>query len=429
MANPGDQVRVHTAEQAFEGILMPRPAALQQGILVLKLDNGYNIGIDEKKIKKIETLAEHIVKQLESKETKKVNGLPTVAVLSFGGTISSKIDYTTGGVTADYTAEDLLEMCPELHDVANITAKKIMQVMSEDIDLPTLSNIAKELAPWLEDPSIEGIVMTMGTDMLHYVSSGLTFILQNLSKPLVITASQRSIDRGSSDAFMNLSCAVTAAARWNGAEIVSCMHGSSDDSYCLLIRGNKVRKMHTSRRDAFRPINILPFAKIEFPSLKILPVYEKFNLREKRKVLVAPNLSEKVGLVQIYPGIKPAQIEFFIKEKYEGIVIAGTALGHVPTAGQYSLLPALQKAIDSGLIVVIATQTLYGRTHPYVYTNLRKLSLQLGCVFAEDLLPETAYIKLAWVLGNYSKKEAIQKFKENIAGEINTQIDTESFLY
>lgn len=428
MANPGDTVRITTKEHTYEGVLMPRPAALEPGVVVIKLDNGYNIGIKEDSITKTEIMQEYKPPKKQKIEVKQNPKLPTVAVLSFGGTISSKIDYTTGGVAADYTADDLLEMCPELHDVAQIKTKKIMQIMSEDVDFETLSQMAKELQPWLEDTSINGIVMTIGTDMLHYISAGLTFMLQGLSKPLIITASQRSVDRGSSDAFMNLSCAVAAAAKWDGKEVVVCMHGSSDDTHCILIRGNKVRKMHTSRRDAFRPINILPFAKIHYPSLKIETIYSEYN-KLAGTLLCKETLSEKVGLVYVYPGMKPSQVEYFVKEKYEGLVVAGTALGHVPTAGASNLLSVLKKALDSGMIVVIATQTLYGRTHPFVYTNLRKLSLQLGCVFAEDLLPETAYMKLAWVLGNYSKEDAVAKFKENIAGEINPQIDAKSYLY
>ena len=269
----------------------------------------------------------------------------------------------------------------------------------------------------------------MGTDTLHIAAAALAFFLQGLNKPVVITAAQRSIDRGSSDAFMNLICAVTAAAKSDIAEVVTCLHGTSSDDYCLLIRGTKVRKMHTSRRDAFRPINELPLAKV-FPEGKIEIVHDAYRKRGKGKVTLDSKFEEKVALLQVYPGMEPEVIYFYLKKGYKGLVLAATALGHVPTTGKKEILSHLKKALDKKIPVVIATQTIYGRVHPYVYTNLRKLSIQLGCIFAEDMLPETAYVKLGWVLGHTTKPEEVrQRMLDNVAGEIVERSDQRSFLY
>ncbi|MBW2993659.1 Glu-tRNA(Gln) amidotransferase subunit GatD, partial [Candidatus Woesearchaeota archaeon] len=259
MAKEGDRVRVITKEEDFEGILMPRPELLGIGITVIKLDNGYNIGIEKKNIKSIKVIEAYKPKKTSKKKTPVNKKLPAIAILSCGGTISSRVDYKTGGVYADYTAEDFTAMCPELSEIANIKAKQIMSVMSEDMHAEEWKKIAKAAAEELKKS--EGVVVTMGTDTLHYCTAAVSFFLKNLSKPVVFTAAQRSIDRPSSDAFMNLICAVRAAAS-DIAEVMSCLHGTSNDDYCLLIRGTKVRKMHTSRRDAFRPINDLPIAKV-----------------------------------------------------------------------------------------------------------------------------------------------------------------------
>ncbi|MBN2112157.1 Glu-tRNA(Gln) amidotransferase subunit GatD [Candidatus Woesearchaeota archaeon] len=422
-AKPGDKVRVVTEEEEFEGILMPRPEILEEGITVVKLGNGYNIGVKDKKIKKIEVLEEYKPKEAKKPKISFDKKLPNVSVLSTGGTISSKIDYRTGGVKADYTAEDFVQMMPEIAKAANLKAKKVMSMMSEDFAPKDWKVIAKAVAEELKEA--DGVVVTMGTDTLHIAAAALGFFLKDLNKPVVITASQRSIDRGSSDAFMNLICAATAAAKSDIAEVVTCLHGTTNDDYCLLNRGTKVRKMHTSRRDAFRPINELPLAKV-YPNGKIEVLNKNYRKKGKGKTTVDDKFEEKTALIQIFPGIDGEVIDFFVNRGYKGIVLAATALGHVP---QY-IYPNIEKAMKKNIPVVIATQTLYGRVHPLVYSALRNLSIKLKCIFAEDMLPETAYVKLGWVLGHTTKPEEVKKMMlAKAAGEVSDRHQPDSFLY
>lgn len=420
---PGDKVKITTEEEEFEGILMPRPELLEKGIKVVKLSHGYNIGIEENKIKNIEVLEEYRSEQVKKPKIPFNEKLPTVSVLSTGGTISSKIDYKTGGVKADYTAEDFVQMMPEIAEVANLKAKSVMKMMSEDFAPKDWQAIAKAVEEEIENT--DGIVLTMGTDTLHIAAAALGFFLKDLNKPVVITASQRSIDRGSSDAFMNLICAVTAAAKSDIAEVTTCLHGTTNDDYCLLNRGTKVRKMHTSRRDAFRPINELPLAKV-YPEGKIEVLNDNYKKKGKGKLKVDAKFEEKTALVQVFPGIDGEVIDFFVNRGYKGIVLSATALGHVPQ----NIYPNIEKAMQKGIPVVIATQTLYGRVHPLVYSALRNLSIKLKCVFAEDMLPETAYVKLGWVLGHTQKLEEVKEMMlTNIAGEINSRHQPDSYLY
>jgi len=422
-AKAGDKVRVVTDEEEFEGILMPRPEILEKGVVVVKLDNGYNIGIEEKRIKKTEVIEKYGPKEAKKPKVHFDKKLPTVSVLSTGGTISSRIDYRTGGVVADYTAEDFVQMMPEIAKAANLKARKIMSVMTEDFTHKDWSFMAKEAAKELENA--DGVVITMGTDTLHIAASALAFFLKNLNKPVVITAAQRSIDRGSSDAFMNLICAVTAAAKSDIAEVVTCLHGTSNDDYCLLNRGTKVRKMHASRRDAFRPINELPLAKV-FPDGKIEVVNGKFRKRGKGKAKVDDKFEEKFALIQVYPGMDGDVVDFYANKGYKGIVLAATALGHVPQ----KIYPNIEKAIKKDIPVIIASQTIYGRVHPLVYSALRMLSIKLKCIFVEDMLPEVACIKLGWVLAHAKNPEEVKELMlQNIAGEITERSDAKSFLY
>ncbi|MBI2658219.1 Glu-tRNA(Gln) amidotransferase subunit GatD [Candidatus Woesearchaeota archaeon] len=426
----GDVVKVHTAGQDYEGILMPRPDIFERDHTIIKLDNGYNIGIDNSKIKKIEVVKKYEKKKEETRKLSHKKGLPTISILSFGGTISSKVDYRTGGVYADYTAEDFVQMLPELENVANLKAEKVMGIMSEDFDAEVWKLMAKRIAKELNDDGISGVIVTQGTDTLHFSTAAMSFFLKDLNKPVIFTASQRSIDRGSSDAFSNLLCAVHAAAKFDGAAVVTCMHGTSNDGFCILNRGSKTRKMHTSRRDAFRPINELPLAKV-FEDGKIEILNRNYNKRNENKTEVVDNFEHKTALIYVYPGMDPEILDYYRKEKYKGIVIAGTGLGHVSTLNpKHSLIKKIKELTDNGIPVIITSQTLYGRVHPFVYSPLRKLSIELNCIFAEDMLPEVAYIKLGWVLPQAKNTGEVKEMMlTNYAGEISERSDEESFLY
>ncbi len=433
MAKPenGDYVKVTTQDEEFEGILIPRPAIFDKNIIILKLDSGYNIGIDKAKIKKIDLLKKYEPKEVKRHKIKFNKNLPTVLIISCGGTISSRLDYRTGGVCSDYTAEDFIQMCPELENIANIRAKKAFNLMSEDMIPKDWQKIAEMIHQELKQ--CDGVIVTQGTDTLHFTAYAMSFFLKNLNKPVIFTASQRSIDRGSSDAFMNLICSVTAAAKFDFAGVATCLHGTINDDYCILNRGAKVRKMHTSRRDAFRPLNELPLAKI-FTDGKIEITNDNFRKASESKELKTEldnKFEPKVAMIAVYPGMNPEIIDFYANKGYKGIVLSATALGHVPTIVKgYSLEPYLKKAHEKGLAIVIASQTLYGRTNPYVYSNLRKLSITLSCIYVEDMIPEAAYIKLGWALGHTSDIAEVKKMMlKNVAGEINERHEPDSFLY
>ncbi|MFH2019962.1 MAG: Glu-tRNA(Gln) amidotransferase subunit GatD [archaeon] len=427
----GDRIRISLSKESYEGVLMPSLELTGKDTLILKLDNGYNIGIEKSKIKTIEVIKKYKQKEVREEKTELKSGLPTVSVLSTGGTISSKIDYTTGGVIANYTAKDFMEMMPELKNIANINAKKVMSLMTEDILPKDWIAIAKVIEQEVKK-GVDGIVVTQGTDTFHYITAALSFMLEEINIPIVFTGAQRSIDRGSSDAFMNLVCAINSAARFNGAEVMSCMHGSSDDEYCLLIKGTKVRKMHTSQRNAFRPINALPFAKV-YPNKDFEIIdnnYKKVDRKKRDKIKLAPYFNDKVALFYVYPGQEPDIMDYYLKKGMKGIVIAATALGHVNTWTSKSLIPYLEKFYARKIPVIITSQTLYGRVDPYVYSNLRRVSITGHGIYVKDMHPETAYIKLGWVLGQTEKYEKIKEMMlTNYRGEFSDRLLPEMFLY
>ncbi len=427
----GDRIKVVKGKESYEGILMPRIELGDKDCLVLKLDNGYNLGIKFDKNTKIEKIRKEW--RVEKKKGKKKGilifdkKLPTISIIGTGGTIASKVDYRTGGVYASFSPEDIATQIPELKEIANLRVEEIMNVMSEDMTPDKWKVIAKAVAKEINDGS-EGVIVTHGTDTLHYTAAALSFMLKNLPVPVALVGSQRSSDRGSSDAVMNVSCAANFVANSDVAEVCIVMHGSINDDYCLAIRGTKARKMHTSRRDAFRSINEIPLAKIYWEKKRIEILNENYRKRSRKKVKVDGRIEKKVALIKVYPGLDPEIFDFYIKREYRGFVIEATGLGHTPTIGKYSLLPKIEEAVKSEIPVVITSQCIYGRTHPTVYHNLREL-LKRGAIFGQDMLPEVAYVKLMWVLGHTKNMKKVKEIMlTNIAGEISERTDERGFL-
>ena len=289
---------------------------------------------------------------------------------------------------------------------------------SENMDFKDWQKIAKVAEKYLNDSNIQGIIITHGTDTLHYTSGALSFFLGKVNKPVVLTYSQRSIDRASSDANLNLKCAALTAIS-DIAEVMIVGHASTDDDFCYAIAGTKVRKMHSSKREAFKPINRKPFAKVYPNRIEILSDH---NLRNKNKVQLDYKFEEKIALLKFYPGQDPDILNYYLEKKYKGIVIEMVGLGHVATKeARLSWTKKLKEVIDKGLIVCAASQTIYGRLDPLVYSTGREL-MSTGVIFLEDMLAETAFVKLGWVLG-HSGWNVKEKMLENFSWEINNRLE------
>lgn len=425
---PGDRVEVKTKDKTHVGILMPRPELAEASHITLKLASGYNLGIRKDEIEGVRIIEKaKAPKKKSHADSRHDPSKPDVAILSTGGTIASKVDYHTGGVHASFTAQDLLEAMPELAGMANIRASSIMNVMSEDMHPRLWIQMAEAVAKELNSGA-QGAVIAHGTDTMHYSSAALSFMLSGLSKPVVFTGAQRSTDRGSADSFLNLICSV-AYAKSDVAGVYLVMHGSMSDDYCLAHIGTKVRKMHTTRRDAFQSINASPAAKV-MASGEIEFLHKDLPARTKSKVTVDKKLEEKVALIKVYPGMDPGLFDYHLSSGVKGVVIEGTALGHVPTQVKaHSVIPKIEELANAGVLVAMTTQCLFGRVNPHVYSNLREVSSR-GVLYLEDMLPETAYVKMMWALGKSGGlDEAKQLMLKNVAYELSERTEPEdSFL-
>jgi glutamyl-tRNA(Gln) amidotransferase subunit D len=414
----GDYVRLRLALKEEEGTIIE---SLDSSIVLLKLKSGYNVGIPRENI-----LAGRVLRKYNEEkkdyDIPQKKELPAIGLIITGGTIASKANQATGGVSPIADADEFLSFYPELLEIVRIKKLEIpFKIFSENMNSEGWIKMAETVKGMLEDTEIKGIVISHGTDTLHYTSAALSFFLRNLNKPVVLTYSQRSIDRASSDASLNLQCAARMALS-DCAEVMLVGHASSNDDYCFAMRGTKVRKMHSSTRDAFKPINAKPIAKVYPDKVEFISEYKKAG---KEKFEVDTSFTDKVALIKFYPGQSSDILDYYAL-KYKGIVIEGTGLGHVSVSADNSWIPSLRKHIKNGLVVCIAAQTLYGRVDPFVYSTGREM-LDAGCIFLEDMLAETALVKLGWILGHYGwKKDVKEKMLENFAGEFNEKLNYEN---
>ncbi len=427
-ASPGDYVEVSLVKRSYKGFLLESPKS-EKGNVLLKLDSGYNIGFDKKKIICIDVLRK-ASKSEENVGIKMDREKPNIAMVITGGTIASRYDPKTGGVSPLTSPDDLFRFYPELFGKVNVSKVEVpFMKSSESMDFKDWKRIARTAEKLLNDSNIKGVIITHGTDTLHYTSAALSFFMGNLGKPVVLTYSQRSVDRASSDANLNLQCSALASIS-NIAEVMLVGHATTNDDYCFAMPGTKVKKMHTSRRDAFKTINTEPFAKI-FPDR--IEKVSKHNFRDsKKKVKIDARFEEKVALVKVYPGQDSEILDYYVKKKYKGVVLEATGLGHVPGRdSKKSWIKKLKEVQKKGLIVCATAQTVYGRLDPFVYSNGREI-METGVIYLKDILAEAALIKLGWVLGHNdwtkSHEKVREKMLENIAGEFSDRLEHDDVM-
>ena len=413
-AEIGDIIRVTKGDEVLEGILIPRSEYSDETHLVVKLKNGYNIGIAVTPDANIERIGKGTKPTFAPPPVPEQKpGFPKVTIISTGGTIASRVDYRTGGVRPALTADDLYSVVPELANVADIETQILLSLFSENITPRDWGDIAQAVAKRISD-DVSGVVIAHGTDTMGFTAAALSFALQNLPVPVVIVGSQRSADRPSSDAATNLLGAVLAASKAPFAEVVVAMHETTSDNSTAIHRGTKVRKLHTSRRDAFKSVNTMPIARIENQQISMLT--KEYPKRDpSRKLVVKPKFEEKVTLIKFFPSMDPSVIDFYTEKKYRGIILEGTGLGHVSRA----CYGPLKNAVEKGLVVAMTSQCIWGRINMNVYYTGRDLQA-LGVVPLEDMLPETALVKLMWVLGQTKNgEEAKTMLTTNVAGELS----------
>ena len=416
-------VEIRTHHGTYTGIILPRSETADPLHIVLKLRSGYNIGIAAASVEDIRIAGRKEAHyKIPEKEFPYNPKKVLVKLLGTGGTIASRLDYRTGAVIPAFSPGELYGSVPELADICNLETEKLYGVFSENMAPEQWIGTAQAIGREIER-GVQGIVIGHGTDTMHHTAAILSFMVQNSPVPIVMVGSQRSSDRPSSDAALNLMHSVKAAAEGDLAEVMVCMFGPTSDEYGLLHRGTRVRKMHSSYRSTFRTIGDIPLAMVSRE--KITPLRPDYKRRRRdRNVTINTAFEERVSIVYYYPNMKPDIIDSLIDNGYRGIVIAGTGLGHV----NKPLYPALKRAQDKGIAVYMTVQTLWGYVQMYVYDTGRDM-MELGVVPMANMLPEVAYVKLGWALGQTQDLAEVRKIMYTpFAGEITEREPSNGYL-
>lgn len=417
------EAEVKTTRGSFKGVLLPRSENDDDSHIVLKLATGYNIGIS---VDTIIDMKEYNYREVHYKIPEKEFPISkekkNVKLLGTGGTIASRLDYRTGAVIPAFSPGELYGAVPELADICNLSTEKLFAVFSENMGPEQYKILAKKIGEEIKN-GIDGIIIGHGTDTMSHTAAALSFMVQNSPIPIVMVGSQRSSDRPSSDAALNLIHAAKTAADSDIAEVVVCMFGPTSDEYALIHRGTRVRKMHSSYRSTFRTIGDIPIAMVD--RNKITPLRQDYNHRRNdRNVTIIPVFEERVSLLYYYPNMHPDIIDAMVDLGYKGIVIAGTGLGHV----NKQVYPAIKRAIQKGVAIYMTVQTLWGYVNMFVYDTGRDL-MTLGIIPAQNMLPEVAYIKLGWALGQTSDLEKVKEIMLTpVCGEITEREPYNGYL-
>lgn len=411
-----DEIKFQIDGLEINGILLPAPTGTEDLIFV-KLKNGYNVAFSIDKISKIIKMGRKETKyEIPEKKLKILSEKPNVVLIGAGGTIASRIEYGTGAVKPAFSIRELSQAIPEIFSIANVRPIELFNIFSEDMRPDYWIEMAIKVASEINS-GVDGVVITHGTDTMQYSASALAFMLQNLAVPVVFTGAQRSSDRPASDAAMNVIHSTLFAAKGEIAESVVCMHASLDDTKSLIHRGVRVRKMHSSRRDAFRTIGDMPLALVQNMDIEYIKGEKEFVNRgkyDKSDTYADAKFCKKTALIYVYPYMDPDIIEVLIDKRYRGIIIAGTGLGHVPE----NLIDTIRRGIKENIIIAMTTQCIWGPVKLDVYERGRMLR-KIGVIPADGMLPETAFVKLGWLLGHdYDKNIVIKKFLSNVRYEI-----------
>jgi glutamyl-tRNA(Gln) amidotransferase subunit D len=411
----GNLVRVTSkAGEVYEGYLIPRYQYGDHNHIVLKLPNGYNVGIHLGRTEKIEVIGEgEKPKFTKPPPIQKRPNLPKVSIISTGGTIASRVDYRTGAVEPALSAEDLASVVPELASMADIDAHILYSEYSENLTPTHWKGMAEEVSRRIAHGA-DGVIVTHGTDTMHYSAAALSFALQNLPVPVILVGAQRSSDRPSSDAATNLIGGTAIAATADISGVGVAMHEEISDHHIVAHKGTRVRKCHTSRRDTFRSIETRPLARYNLTTRQLETIDSPTKRDKKRNLTLKANFDPSAFLLKAYPGFDNRLIDSAVQHGARGIVLEGTGLGHVARNCHDSIHHAVKKDIP----VFMTSQTIWGRVDMNVYYPGRDL-LNLGVTPLEDMIPETALVKLMWTLAQTESPDEIKSIMlQPLAGEI-----------
>ena len=427
-------VKTWSGDGVYKGIVLPNSGP---NLVTIKLQNGYNISFPESYVKSFEILPESpeiaVVSDNDHIQDKK---LPLIYLIHTGGTIASKVDYRTGAVSATFEPNDLLDSIPEIKEIAQIKVLKLGNMWSDDLRPRHWNKMLKATEKAFSDGA-KGVVITHGTDTLHLSAAAMAYGWSgNGQRPpgrIVLTGSQRSPDRGSSDAAENIIASVMWAA--NGPQTsgyrdtsVVILHAKSSDGNCVVLPGCASRKFHSSRRNAFQSINQDPLAYITINKKEITIKMSDFEPFEARFESSKPNLfDEQIKIAEFIAGphLQTSLVQSAIKLNFNALLFHGTGLGHLPISDSeddsienIKLRTTLEDYCNQGGIAVVVAQTVHGPVNMDVYSKGRQQQ-EIGILGHKSYCPPgSALVKLHYLLSTGKDRESVKnKWILDLVGE------------
>jgi len=323
-------------------------------------------------------------------------------LLATGGTIASVEGEE--GLVPGLSAEELLQYFDDNSQTVDVTCKILMNRDSTNMQPEHWAVMARAIAANYE--KYDGFVITHGTDTLAYTSAALSYMLQNLNKPVVITGSQVPISFKQTDAKKNVSDSIRFAMEDIGGVFV-VFDGR-------VIIGTRAVKMRTKSYDAFESINHPYVAAIQE---KTIHYYWKPSQTNSGNLAVDTSLCPDVCLLKLHPGTKP-EIFDYLKTAYKGIIIESFGNGGLPFE-ERNLLPKLQELVNAGVAVTISTQCLEEGQDLYLYEVGRKVA-QYDVILSADMNTEAIVAKLMWTLGKTMDRKQVKQWMEKpIASDLS----------
>ena len=324
-----------------------------------------------------------------------------IGLLYIGGSIGMIMNQKTGRIDPVESMSEIHRFLPELQKEVSLEFFPIANIESSDVQPELWTEIAQTIEGVYDQ--FEGFVIVHGTNTMSYTASALSFALQGLSKPIILTGAILPINDAASDARRNLVYAIRAA-QLDIAEVCIVLGPR-------ILRGNRAKKVHESIAQTF--------SSTRFPNLADFSceweLHQWRSVRRKRTLSCKPKFDSKVALLTLHPGLPDSLLDSVLKADLHGLVMRSYGPGKLPD----HLIPWLQKLAEKNIPIVMTSQVL--DSHVDLHHYRKQLVLErLGVISGKDMTYECALAKLMWVLGQTTKPEKIQKLMEaSLSGELD----------